>query len=434
MAPRPLAVLAALLLSLLSAAGAAEFGLHYHVRFLPAEGSAEVTMRLTASPLARVRLLDLAMPQRRYALIAADGEVRREGARLHWRPPEEGGALSYRYRVDRRRGRALDARVDERFALLRGDDLFPSARLVATRGARSRTSLSFELPPGWSVETPYPRRGETSFAVDWPGRRLARPVGWMIAGDLGVRRETIDGTQWVVAAPRGERMRRQDLLAMLRILHPELRALLGSLPDKFLIVGAGDDFWRGGLSGPRSLYLHVDRPLIQEDGTSPLAHELVHSLSRIRGIEGERWIAEAFAEYYAVELIHRAGLIGEARRRRIWRGLERRAEHVVTLSGNRCSGGCVAAAALELRGLDRLMRRAAPEREGVDELTRRLAARGGARIAPGELLAEAEAIVGAPLGRWPRRAVASRAGEDVPPRALAQPPETGRPSASWSMK
>ncbi|GIX32969.1 MAG: hypothetical protein KatS3mg125_0925 [Lysobacterales bacterium] len=429
------AAVAALLVapSLASAKG---FDLEYEVRFLPPEGIAQVVMRIAPDAGVRVSRLDLAMPSKRYQVLAADGALRRQGPRLLWEPPAAGGALHYAYRIERRRGSARDALINERFALLRGDHLFPAARLLATRDARSRTSLRFRLPEGWSVETPYPRRDGEVFHVDWPGRRLSRPVGWLIAGDLGVRREVIGGTQWVVAAPRGERMRRQDLLALLRILHPELEALFGELPDKFLIVGAGKGFWRGGLSGPRSLYLHVDRPLIQEDGTSPLVHELVHSLSRIRGIQGERWIAEAFAEYYAVELIHRAGLIGDARRQRIWRGLERRAAHVSSLSGGRCSGSCVAAAALELRTLDRRIRRLAPSSGGVDELTRRLARRHGTRIAPDELLAEAEAIAGAPLGPWPRRAIASRSDPEPAPRyeSASQVPMTGRPSASWSMK
>lgn len=432
MAGRLLAAIVTFLLA--PALGVAQsFGLDYEVRFLPEEGSADVVMRITPEPGVLVRQLDLAMPSHRYEVIAADGALQRQGSRVLWAPPDSGGALRYRYRIEKRRGQARDAAIDSRFALLRGDQLFPAARLLATRGARSRTTLRFRLPEGWSVETPYRRHDGEVFVVEWPARRLARPVGWLIAGNLGVRRELIDGTQWVVAAPRGERMRRQDLLALIRILHRELESLFGELPDKFLIVGAGEGFWRGGLSGPRSLYLHVDRPLIQEDGTSPLVHELVHSLSRIRGAEGERWIAEAFAEYYAVELIHRAGLISDARRERIWRGIERRAKAVLSLSGERCSGGCIAAAALELRDLDMRMRRAAPASGGVDELTRRLARRQGARISVEELLAEAEAIAEAPLGRWPRRAVAGRsASRTVSPSALHQ--ATGRPSASWSMK
>lgn len=436
MARRPLTLFAAFLLLWPPLVGAAQFSLDYAVRFLPEDGSAAVVMRIAPEPGVRVRRLDLSMPAKRYHVLAADGELRREGGRVIWEPPAAGGALSYTYRIERRRGSARDATINERFALLRGDRLFPPARLLATRGAHSRTTLRFELPEGWSVETPYPRRDGDTFRVEWPERRLARPVGWLIAGDLGVRREVIDGTQWVVAAPRGERMRRQDLLALLRILDPELRALFRELPDKFLIVGAGEGFWRGGLSGPRSFYLHVDRPLIQEDGTSPLAHELVHSLSRIRGIEGERWIAEAFAEYYAVELIHRAGLISDSRRARIWRGLERRAKAVLSLSGERCGGGCSAAAALELRNLDRRMRRAAPESGGVDELTRRLAARSGTRISPKQVLEEAEAISGTSLGRWPRRATGGEIGMRpiMAPEHTAQPRERGRPSASWSMK
>ena len=43
---------------------------------------------------------------------------------------------------------------------------------------------------------------------------------------------------------------------------------------RLLIVSAGDPMWRGGLSGPSSMFLHSDRPLISENRTSTLLHEL----------------------------------------------------------------------------------------------------------------------------------------------------------------
>ena len=37
------------------------------------------------------------------------------------------------------------------------------------------------------------------------------------------------------------------------------------------MVGANDPMWRGGLSAPRSLYLHSGRPLIESDGPTSRA-------------------------------------------------------------------------------------------------------------------------------------------------------------------
>jgi hypothetical protein len=65
-----------------------------------------------------------------------------------------------------------------------------------------------------------------------------------------------------------------------------------------LIVSAGDPMWRGGLSGPSSMFLHSDRPLISENRTSTLLHELGHIALGIRGDEESDWIVEGLAEHY----------------------------------------------------------------------------------------------------------------------------------------
>src|SRR5690606_12602161 len=140
-----------------------------------------------------------------------DGEVRRDGDRLVWTPPETGGSLSYRYLIDnRRRGGGYDARITDDWVIVRGDDLVPSARARISKGADSRARLRFDLPPGWSnVDTPYLRsRDGDAFVIANPERRFDRPVGWIIAGDVGTRREDIEGMEISIAAPKGDDMRR----------------------------------------------------------------------------------------------------------------------------------------------------------------------------------------------------------------------------------
>ncbi|MEZ4290169.1 MAG: hypothetical protein R3E53_06345 [Myxococcota bacterium] len=41
-----------------------------------------------------------------------------------------------------------------------------------------------------------------------------------------------------------------------------MKEVFGELPDRLQLVVAGDPMWRGGLSGPNSLYLHAGLPLI----------------------------------------------------------------------------------------------------------------------------------------------------------------------------
>src|SRR5690606_15921185 len=302
-------LLAACLLVLAGLAQAAQrrYDVDYTVGFLPAEGQALVRLRL-ANRDGRVSRLDFLMPDDRYSGIEGDGTVERKGERVVWTPPEEGGTLRWRYRIDkRRRDGGYDARITAKWTIVRGDHLFPPARVRMTPDTDSRVRLRFELPEGWTnVDTPWKlARDGQSFVVVNPETRFDRPTGWIIAGDVGTRREQYDGIEVAVGAPKGDNMPRQEILAMVGWTLPEMRRIFGELPSKLLIVGAGDAMWRGGLSGPRSLYMHSQRPLISENGTSTLLHELTHLITRISGRPGHKYISEGIAEFYSVELLHR---------------------------------------------------------------------------------------------------------------------------------
>jgi predicted metalloprotease with PDZ domain len=224
--------------------------------------------------------------------------------------------------------------------LPRGDDLVPPVQVRASKGADSRVRLRFVLPTGWTnVDTPYLRsRDGKSFVVVNPERSFDRPVGWMIAGAVGTRREQFGDTEVSVAGPKGDVVRRNDMLAFFNGLMPEFERAFGELPSKLLIVSAGDPMWRGGMSGPRSLFLHADRPLISENGTSTLTHELTHVITRIRGADGDDWIAEGLAEYYSIELLRRADLLSDARADKAQAWMANHGRGIKTLTRNRSQG------------------------------------------------------------------------------------------------
>lgn len=391
-------LLAPFLVLLLAApvAAAATFRVDYTVRFQPAEGNAQVAMVL-ANGEGRASRFDLAMPSDRYDGIAGDGEVVREGDRVLWTPPRAGGELRWQYRIDkRRRSGGHDARITDDWTIVRGDHLFPSARVRMTRGARSATTVRFVLPEGWSnVETPW-RAGERprSFVVDNDEVRFARPTGWIIAGDVGTRREQHDDIEIVVGAPKGDSMPRQQILAMVGWTLPEMRAIFGELPPKILVVGAGDAMWRGGLSGPRSLYMHSGRPLISENGTSTLLHEFVHLISRISGAPGHKYLSEGIAEFYSIELLHRTGGTTEARYQRTRAMLERWSAKVRRLVGVRAGGAVNARATLLLMDLDAEIRQASDGERSLDDVTRLLMAK--RRVDTDDLLEAAEQVLGRP--------------------------------------
>ena len=153
------------------------------------------------------------------------------GDHVSWKPRATGtSTLRYRYRIDdRRRDGGYDARITDTWTIVRGDDLVPSATVRATKGADSRARLRFDLPPGWpNVDTPFRHtRDRNAFVIVNPERRFDRPTGWIIAGDVGTRREMIGNTEISVAGPKGDPVRRNDMLAFFNGLVPQFEAAFG---------------------------------------------------------------------------------------------------------------------------------------------------------------------------------------------------------------
>lgn len=385
---------AALLMAATPAHAARRYDVDYLVRFRPAQEAARVTVAV-APGTGRPTRMDFAMDPARYVVRSADGALERDGETLTWHVPHEGGRLEYDYRIGtQRENGAYDSRITDEWVVLRGDDLVPPARVRATIGSRSRSRLRFELPEGWRhVATPYEKR-DGEWIVSDPGRRFDRPVGWMIAGDVGIQREQVDGMEVVVAAPREDAAAREDVVAMLDRALPEARAAFPVLPRKLLIVRAGDPMWRGGLSAPRSFWLHADRPVVDHDGTSPVLHELTHATTRLRAEPGADWIVEGVAEYYSLELRRRSGALGAARHARIVAGLERRARHVTSLHTSRSSGARTASAVLLLQRLDGEIRERSGGRHDIDDLVSELVAIG--KVSTGDVERIAAELIGAP--------------------------------------
>ncbi len=391
-----LIVLALLTLACAAHAKQRSYDVDFTVGFHPADKQASVTLKL-ANDDGRATRFDFDMPADRYHAVEGDGEIERDGDRVVWTPPEAGGELRWRYDIDkRRRDGGYDARITDSWTIVRGDHLFPSARVRMTPNTDSRTRLRFDLPQGWTnVDTPWkPSRDGKSFVVVNADTRFDRPTGWIIAGDVGTRREHYDGVEVSVAAPKGDNMPRQQILAMVGWTLPEMQAIFGKLPSKLLIVGAGDAMWRGGLSGPRSLYMHSGRPLISENGTSTLLHELVHVITRISGRSGHKYISEGIAEFYSIELLHRTGGTTDARYERTRDQLKRWSHDVKSLQVSRSHGPVTAKAVLLFMDLDKEIRAATDNAKSFDDVTRILMKQ--RRVDTDDLLAAVEQVLGKP--------------------------------------
>ena len=115
----------------------------------------------------------------------------------------------------------------------------------------------------------------------------------MLAGKIGSRNEKIGSVRVVVAAPAGDSARRQDTLAFLNWKLPRLQEVFPQLPQRLLIVSAGDPMWRGGLSGPLSMFLHSrasadQREPYQHAAARARAHRARHPRRRGKRLDRRR--------------------------------------------------------------------------------------------------------------------------------------------------
>jgi len=365
-----------LVLILVPAAEAAtssrEYGLEWRAEFVPKEGVAEVTLEVVQGR-SLLRAADFAMDPERYTDVSGDGEVEVDGDRVRWSVPAEGGTLRFEHHVDHRRSSgSYDAKLTNDWALVRLDDLFPAARTTTRKGATSRASVQVTGPKGWSAESPYGAIDESLKAFENPARDFDRPTGWLVAGDLGIRRSEIAGRKVAVAAPVGHGFRRTDMLALLSWTMPTLVAIFPSFPERVLIAGARDEMWRGGLSGPGSLYIQADRPLLSENDTSSLLHELVHVATRLRAVRGDDWIVEGLAEYYSLEVLRRSGTITQRRFGRAIADLGAWSEASDSLSTSQSKGPTTARAVGVMHNLDLEIRKVTGSRWTLDHVARDL--------------------------------------------------------------
>lgn len=326
-----------------------------------------VDVRLTLRQ-SRYLLREMSFDTDRIASVDGDGELEIENGRATWLPPENGGVLSWQVFVPHERnGSGFDAWLDNDWGLFRAEDIIPRAATRTLKGATADASLSFALPQSWSAVTEYAKKDER-FPVRKAERRFDQPSGWIVVGELGVRRERVAGVRVAVAAPNGESVRRLDMLAMLNWTLPELARIVPAMPPRLTIVSAGEPMWRGGLSAPQSIYIHKDRPLISENGTSTLMHELMHvTIGRVAA-PGHDWVVEGFAEYYALRLLHQSGTLSPARFERAIEDQREWSKSADKLCGPRSQASTTALAVIRLHALDAEIRKATDEASTLDDV------------------------------------------------------------------
>lgn len=351
----------------------ANYSVHYTITPDPRDGSVAVEMAVQQTR-GQLRELSFVITDTRTSEFKADGNLLVSKDTVRWLPDRSGGSLHWRTRIQHRRGSGgYDAWLNSNWGIFRAEDIIPRARTRTLKGASSETSLSFVLPADWSAVSEYSTLN-SRIEVRNPARRFDQPRGWMAMGHLGIRRETIAGTRIAVAAPEGQAVRRMDMLALLNWTLPELTSVLPDSIPRLTIVSADDPMWRGGLSAPGSIFIHADRPLISENATSTLVHEVVHVAMDITAEIGFDWIVEGLAEYYSLELLQRGGAITP---RRYQRALEKQtqwANDAKKLCAAQSTGAVTALAVVTFRKLDKEIRKKSRGKLSLDTVVTELAA------------------------------------------------------------
>jgi len=337
------------------------------------------------------------MPGNRYLNVGPASRIETSGDRVIWRPQEKGSTLHFDFVIDHQRQNGTsDARITETWALLKLDYLFPNAKTRVIKGATSEATLKLVAPKDWAIETPYGWGTDQTFDVSNPHRRFDQPRGWLLAGNLGIRREKIGGRHVSVASPLGTGLRANDLLAFLRWTLPSLVDIFPDFPERLLIVSGSQDMWRGGLSGRASLYIHPDRPLISGNRTSPILHELFHVAGGLHAKAGADWIVEGLAEYYSLTLLQRSGGISEFRYNKSFDALARWSAATQCVATDRSQGRQTAHAALVMRALDAEIRATSGDKASLDTLVQTLV-HDNQPITNAEFRAAAKPLVNGPV-------------------------------------
>lgn len=329
----------------------AAYTVHYELEAIPESQSIAVNMTVQQSQdlLREVRFRS----DHPISNIRIDGEPVDSTNEVVWRPNQSGGTLQWEVQLgSERRGNGYDAWLTEDWGIFRAEDVIPRAATRAMSGSFSKTTLEFDLPPGWAEVTPYLAENGR-YAIDKPYRNFDQPDGWIAIGRLGIRRDTVENMQVIVAGPVGHSVRRMQMIALLNWTMPELSRAIGGLPEQLTIISAGTPMWRGGLSGPNSLFLHADRPIISENSTSPLLHEVMHSFLRMSAANPFDWIVEGFAEYYSLELLRRSDSISESRYEKAMTFQKNWAESAETLCRSSSTGATTALAVTVMAELDK---------------------------------------------------------------------------------
>ncbi|MFN8542665.1 MAG: hypothetical protein U0807_00420 [Candidatus Binatia bacterium] len=384
----------------LLAAGPPTFSVDYVVTIRD-DDPAHAHVRWLLAGIDEIESLRLVFRDERSTDVHGTGHLAWRGRAVTWTPGGPYAHLEYTVAIARARPPArYDSYAGRNWIATRALHLFPEINVSFRPGAsdpRARARLVFHLPHGWRAAAAGERQGPRTFAVDEPHKRFDRPRGWILLGAVDLHVRDVDGMRVTVAVAPGSQLDPRKLLALLDRTVPLLTAILGPPPPRLLVASAPDPMWHGGLSGEESFFVNGRIPLRSPDRTSTYLHELFHVWAPFHPEVDGRWISEGLAEYYSLELPHRAGRLTDEQ---FAKGLELFARYGrwdVDLSRTREPAALNNSAPLVLHLLDRAIAKASSGQANLDDAVRTLVRRGGTLTTAG-LVDAASHAAGRDLG------------------------------------
>jgi predicted metalloprotease with PDZ domain len=217
---------------------------------------------------------------------------------------------------------AAVAQNDSRLALRLQDALLTSGSLWFWRDDEHRAiRVEVELPPGFSISTPWKERQENGRVTYWPDRTPASWSSRIAVGRFPVKRVAVTGTEIRLSAIGGLLPdQREAITEWVSEAAECVASIIGLFPQQqpqILVVAIGKrseavpwaHVMRGG-GVAAEFFIDETRPINEFRSDWTATHELSHML--LPSVSSrDRWLSEGLASYYQNVLRARDGRLTE---------------------------------------------------------------------------------------------------------------------------
>lgn len=280
-----------------------------------------------------VRRVTFVLERGRYRYFNGGGQIVQLGSDVIWTPERLNASLEYEVILPHERKKGVyDSFGKKDWFITRTNDLFAYKKFAFRRSAKSLTTVSFDLPSGWDVETEMLPLGQDSYRTQsFPGHRYEWPTGWVIFGRIERTIAKADDVVITIAYPKAflentslvaisgnilpmspaERFAKKMVQAreIYEKVIPLMKKFLPQYARRFLIIYGEKPMWMGGLSGENSLFINRRIANLSKDYSSTLVHEYFHVCQGFKKNKKDgEWLVEGLAEYFSLLLLKEAGI------------------------------------------------------------------------------------------------------------------------------